>query len=262
MTAKPRVLVLRTAGTNCDAETAFAFQYVGAKVCLAHVNQLLNGRERLADYHILALPGGFTYGDDIASGRILANELRRRLGEDLRAFIDAGKLILGICNGFQVMVKMGLLPDGMDAGQRASLTHNDSGRFEDRWVHLRVEAESVWTKGLPSRVYYPVAHAEGKFVVPSRTALKALRDQGRVAFTYCSADGGPPGYPDNPNGSMGHIAGITNATGRLLGLMPHPERCFLSEQHPFWARLSDKGTFREGALIFDNGVRYARRHLL
>src|SRR3989338_634659 len=213
---KVKVIVLRTAGTNCDAEAAFAFENCGAHVRVAHINQLFDGRARLGDGHILVIPGGFTYGDDIASGRILANELRLRLGEDLCRFIGDGKLMIGICNGFQVLVKAGILPGPLgsneekthDPMQKATLINNDSGKFEDRWCHLKTEGKSVWTEGLGGVVYLPVAHAEGKFIPKDQDVLAKLRDNGQVAFRYCNPQGGKPSYPENQNGSVDDIAGI------------------------------------------------------
>lgn len=288
---KVKVIVLRTAGTNCDAEAVFAFESCGARVQAVHINQLFDGRARLGDAHILVIPGGFTYGDDIGSGRILANELRLRLGEDLCRFIGDGKLMIGICNGFQVMVKAGILPGPLDSNeekthasssqreptgrrepigaQKATLINNDSGKFEDRWCHLKTEGKSVWTEGLGSVVYFPVAHAEGKFIPKDQDVLAKLRDNGQIAFRYCNPNGGKPAYPENPNGSVDDIAGITDKTGRVLGLMPHPERHFLFTQHPCWTRLSlpagqtgPNGRHGHGAKIFENGVQYVKKHLL
>jgi len=265
---KPKVIVLRTAGTNCDMETVFAFEYFGAQVDAVHIDRFHYDKDiNLNDYHILVLPGGFTYGDDIESGRILANELRLKLGEGLENFIKAKKLIIGICNGFQVLVKAGFLPELMQrkldgVPQTSTLTFNDSGKFEDRWVHLRVEGKSVWTEGLSDVVYYPVAHAEGKFVAENKKNLALLENNNQVAFRYCTSDGSKPGYPDNPNGSINDIAGITDKTGRILGLMPHPERHFLFTNHPSWTRFEEKKELGEGARIFENGVRYVKENLL
>ncbi len=264
---KPKVMVLRTAGTNCDQETGFAFSHFGAKVNLVHINKLLKKEEKLADYHILALPGGFTYGDDIESGRILANELRLFLSEDIRRFVAEGKLIIGICNGFQVLVKAGFLPgeakpSKKEYQQETTLITNDSGKFEDRWTYLRVSGESVWTRGLKDIVYFPVAHAEGKFVAGSAKVLKRLQAQGQIAFRYCAPGGAQPVYPENPNGSQDHIAGITDETGHILGLMPHPERHFLFTHHPSWTRQAQKAEWGDGAQIFANGVRYVQNKFL
>ncbi|MEI7998529.1 MAG: phosphoribosylformylglycinamidine synthase I [Candidatus Omnitrophota bacterium] len=260
----PKVLVLRTAGTNCNEETAFAFSYFGAEVDQVHVNELVAGKKKLADYHILALPGGFSYGDDIASGRILANELRLKLGEDVKKFISDGKLVLGICNGFQILVKAGILPGlGLHAGQEATLFHNDSAKFEARWTHLSVSgAKSVWTQGVASQIYLPVAHGEGKFIPRDSKVMETLKVNGQVVFHYCSSEGKEPSYPEDPNGSTEHIAGICDTTGRVLGLMPHPERHFLSHQHPFWTRLAKKnGLMGDGAKIFENGINYVKENL-
>jgi phosphoribosylformylglycinamidine synthase len=264
-----KVIVLRTAGTNCDAETVFAFESFGARVDRIHINRLFAQEVRLGDYHILAIPGGFTYGDDIESGRILANELRLKLGADIKKFISDGKLIIGICNGFQVLVKSGILPgisevksEGKeDFARQATLTNNDSGKFEDRWCYLKGEGNSVWTQNLDRVVYFPVAHAEGKFVVRDREVLNRINRQGQVAFRYCDAQGGRTKYPGNPNGSVEDIAGITDPTGRILGLMPHPERHFLFRQHPFWTRLKSNGRYGQGAKIFENGITYIQRTL-
>jgi len=260
----PRVLVLRTAGTNCDQETVFAFRYFGANVDLVHIHRLFNGEVKLKDYHILAFPGGFTYGDDIMSGRILANELRLRLGDEIRTFIDEGKLILGICNGFQVLVRAGILPgSGSAFKQTVSLTHNDSAKFEDRWTHLRGRSSSVWTEGLDDVLYIPVAHAEGKFVVSESVLIDRLRKNGQIAFQYCDEKGTPTDqYPLNPNGSAGQVAGMTDATGRVLGMMPHPERHFFFEHHPSWTRIERKGDLGQGARLFENGVKYVEKNFL
>ena len=270
MPRKPRVIVLRTAGTNCDQETAFAFRECGADVNLVHINKILAKEVKLKDYHILAIPGGFSYGDDVASGKILANELALRLGEQVCPFICDGKLVIGICNGFQVLVKAGILPgpltdkdpESQESLSSATLTFNDSGKFEDRWVNLKVDGKSVWTQGIEGTVYFPVAHGEGKFVPKNENVFKKLVNNGQVVFRYTSTDGRKPQYPENPNGSLDDIAGITDKTGRILGLMPHPERHFLFINHPHWTRLEKKQKYGDGAKIFENGVKYAREKLL
>ncbi|MBF0121936.1 MAG: phosphoribosylformylglycinamidine synthase I [Candidatus Omnitrophica bacterium] len=266
MSRKARVLVTRTAGTNCNVETTFAFEQCGALVDEVHLERLFSGKVKLSDYHILALPGGFSYGDDIASGRIFANELRLKLGEDIAKFIKDGKLMIGICNGFQILVKAGILPGPFVASktlqQTATLFHNDSGKFEDRWTHLKSLGKCVWTKGMKDVVYFPVAHGEGKFIPATPSVLKDLQNKGQVVFRYCRADGVKSEYPGNPNGSTDEIAGITDTTGRILGLMPHPERHFLKIQHPFWTRLPKKGKLGDGAQVFQNGVDYVKKNLL
>ncbi len=263
MAKNVKVLVLRTAGTNCNEETAFAFSHFGASVEQVHVNQLVQGRTKLSDYHILALSGGFSYGDDIASGRILANELRLKLGDDISKFIADGKLILGICNGFQILAKAGILPGLGAQGQEATLFHNDSAKFESRWVHLSVNNDkSVWTKELAKQIYLPVAHGEGKFIPKDAKILETLKANGQVIFNYCTTDGKEPSYPQDPNGSTEHIAGICDTTGRVLGLMPHPERHFFNHQHPFWSRLPKTNKMGDGAKIFENGIEYVKKNLV
>lgn len=265
---KVKVLVLRTAGTNCDKETVFAFEKSGALVDSVHIKQLRAKKTLLHGYHILALPGGFTYGDDIESGKILANELRIHLGGEICKFINDDKLIIGICNGFQILVKAGILPGTMHKKKRdsltqaVSLTFNDSNKFEARWSYLKPAGQCVWTKDIEKIVYYPVAHGEGKFVTPDDMVMQNLIDHDQVVFRYCTEDGAEPEYPDNPNGSCDHVAGITDQTGRILGLMPHPERHFLFQQHPSWARLKVREKYGDGAKIFQNGVEYVKKNLL
>jgi len=260
--SKPKVCILRSAGTNCDRETAAAFEMAGADTELLHVNRLTCGERAFKEFQILALPGGFSYGDDVASGKILANELRFRLFDGLREFISGGKLVIGICNGFQVLVKSGLLPGVESASgglkQEASLIMNDSGKFEARWVYLKSEGRCIWTKGLKDLIYLPVAHGEGKFVVSGQKVLNRLKKNRQVVLKYCDGRGRLSGYPDNPNGSLAGIAGITDRTGRVLGLMPHPERHILSLQHP--RKEKRAGLKGDGLGIFKNGVEYARKN--
>jgi len=256
---KVKVCVLRSAGTNCDKETAAAFKIAGADIELSHINSLVSGSKTLNDFHILALPGGFSYGDDIASGKIFANELRFKLADSLGKFISEGKLIIGICNGFQILVKSGLLPGSAELKQDTSLIINDSGKFEDRWVYLKPAGRSVWTKGLEKIIYLPVAHGEGKFVTRDKNVLNRLKKNKQIVFQYCDAQGKLTGYPDNPNGSTENIAGICDETGRILGLMPHPERHIFSAQHPRnWNLKSKEGN---GLQIFKNGVKYVKEKL-
>jgi len=247
---KVRVIILRAAGTNCDRETAFAFERVGAKPEIVHINMLKNGMKSLSDYHILVIPGGFTYGDDIASGKILANELKFTLFADIKRFLSRKKLILGICNGFQVLVKAGLLPD-------VTLTLNDSARFEDRWTYLlkKENTRCVWTKNVKYMSYLPVAHAEGKFMARTKKVLETLYKRGQIVFKYVDKDGVPSGYPANPNGSIDDIAGICDTTGRILGMMPHPERFMTRTQHPRWMR-QDVQEEGDGLALFRSGVDY------
>ncbi len=265
--SKVKVIVLRTAGTNCDQETASAFEYSGAACELVHVNQLLSKERSLDKYQILAVPGGFTYGDDIAAGRILANELKYKLWDEVRSFIKKGKLIIGICNGFQILVKAGILPGSENFKQQATLMLNDSCKFEDRWVYLKTQDSKpktnkcIWAQGLSEVIYLPVAHAEGKFVVRDSKVLSSIKKNNQIVFSYCDSKGRKADYPGNPNGSLEDIAGICDKTGRVLGLMPHPERHFLFEHHPHWTRLSKKSKLGDGAKIFKNGVNYAKKYL-
>jgi len=217
----------------------------------------VSNNRTLDDFHILALPGGFSYGDDIASGRIFANELRFKLEDSLRKFIADGKLIIGICNGFQILVKSGLLPGTINAGQTASLMINDSGKFESRWVYLKPVGDCVWTKGLKKIIYLPVAHGEGKFVVNDKQVLSRWNKNKQIVFQYCDAHGKLTGYPDNPNGSMENIAGITDETGRVFGLMPHPERHIFPAQHPRKDQLKQAA---DGLQIFKNGVNFIKKN--
>lgn len=256
--ATPSVLVLRAPGTNCDLETAFAFELAGAAVQLAHVNQLLEDVETIRQAQILCIPGGFSYGDDVAAGRILGNQFRHHLAEALQEFKSAGKLILGICNGFQVLTKSGILLADDTGEPLATLTRNDSGKFEDRWVELKSEGtRCVFLDGVES-MYLPVAHAEGKFVVRDEAASSALSDAGQFVLKYVGEQGATNGrvqYPFNPNGSEANVAGACDETGRVFGLMPHPERYVDRTHHPRWTRGegADPG---DGLAVFRNAVRY------
>lgn len=268
---KPKALILRTAGTNCDAETEVAFQLAGAETALVHIQQLISGKISLSTYQILAIPGGFSYGDDISAGILLATEIKHKLTGALSQFIDDGNLILGICNGFQVLVRAGLLPtrtDNIDMTQRATLAMNTSAKFECRWVNLETQqSPCVFTKGIKSRIYLPVAHAEGRFTAPP-AVLEELAENCQIVFRYAPRAVGAISrsrtdnaqYPDNPNGSDADIAGICDVTGKIFGLMPHPERFLTRWNHPRWTRenLPEEG---DGLAIFRNAVNYAKANL-
>jgi phosphoribosylformylglycinamidine synthase I len=246
--------MVRAPGTNCDYETQVAFEQAGAEVHSALVTELFRREKLLADYHIMVIPGGFTYGDDISAGKIMANELKLRLGEDIQGFVDDGRLILGICNGFQVLVKAGILPGQAGEAQPLTLTSNDSGRFECRWIHLKVNEESpcVFTRGI-HHLYLPIAHGEGKLV-----AAPEVLDRLNVVVRYADEKGNTRvGYPHNPNGSLRGIAGICDASGRIFALMPHPERFIRTTQHPRWAR-ETAGRSGDGLRVFLNAVKWAR----
>ena len=259
-----KTIVLTGFGINCEHETAHAFALAGSEVRLVHLNDLIEAPEQLREYKILAIPGGFSFGDDVASGRILANRLRYALGGPLKEFVDAGKLAIGICNGFQVMVKMGLLPlRSGEFAQEVTVTHNNSSRFEDRWVHLAVDGgtKCVWLDGM-ERLEAPIRHGEGKFIPRDDTLQEALRSGGQVALRYANASGRPAegAYPANPNGSVDDVAGICDPSGRLFGLMPHPEAFLCRTNHPRWTR-EDLPAEGAGLAIFRNAVAFAERAL-
>ncbi len=259
---RPNVLILRAPGTNCDVETAFAFEQAGATTERLHVNRLLENKAELERFQILCVPGGFSYGDDVGAGRILGNQLLHHLVDRLVEFREADKLILGICNGFQVLLRCGILLEAEGPAEpAATLTWNDSGRFEDRWVRLKtVGTSSVFLGGI-DWLELPIAHAEGKFVTAGAEVFEQLDSLGQLVLRYARLDGsGNPAeeavpYPDNPNGSMGNVAGVCDRTGRVLGLMPHPERHLDPVQHPRWTR-RDEGATGGGAALFANAVRY------
>ncbi len=254
----PKALILTGYGINCDMETQHAFKLAGAEAERVHLTDLINGARKLSEFQILAFPGGFSFGDDIASGKVLANMIKYNLGGQVREFMNEGKLIIGICNGFQAMVKMGLLPafSGDYSTQDVTLTFNDSGRFEDRWVHVATNKNSkcVFTKGIDS-MYLPVRHGEGKFVAKTPEILKRLKTGNHVVFRYVDKEGNLAGYPHNPNGSVDNIAGICDETGRVFGMMPHPEAFQHRTNHPAWTReeLPEEGA---GVAIFRNAVEY------
>ncbi|MHC4981604.1 MAG: phosphoribosylformylglycinamidine synthase I [Planctomycetota bacterium] len=238
--ARPKALVLRAAGTNCDRETKYALELAGFEANRVHVFRLMENPPALREYQFLVIPGGFSYGDDVAAGKILANQMLHHLAEELNEFLAAGKLVLGICNGFQVMIKSGLLPWGKvapgEVHRDVTLAWNDSGLFEDRWVHLRCDSEKCVFLPKGEIIALPIAHGEGKFIPRDATVLDALREDGQVSVRYVDARGNPGPYPINPNGSVDDIAGICDRTGRAMGLMPHPERFIDLTHHPRWTR--------------------------
>lgn len=253
-----RALVLRAAGTNCERETAWALQQAGAEAEILHVNELLADPDRLLAFHLLAIPGGFSYGDDLGSGVVFANQLRTRLKSQIEKFVEAGKLMLGICNGFQVLLKAGLLTgrDVFDDPPRATLTWNLSGRYEDRWVDLRIVSEKTPFVSGRKVISVPVAHAEGRFVAPGAVLDELEQDQ-QIVFQYVDSSGRPSqDFPANPNGSARAIAGICSKSGQVLGLMPHPERNLRPFHHPEWKRLP-KRKWGDGFELFENAVKRA-----
>jgi phosphoribosylformylglycinamidine synthase subunit PurQ / glutaminase len=296
----PRVLVLRTAGTNCDQETAYAWELAGAIPRCVHVRELIDSPAALSDFAILTIPGGFSYGDDISAGKIMAMQLIHHLADPLQRFVESGRLVLGICNGFQVLAKAGLLPgfandrqtgarpqaiagssidsinntsnaektkteratgaDGKssapEAVQTITLANNDSARFEARWIHLRASARPNAFLPGDRILAMPIAHGEGKVVTADEAVRRRLRDEGHIALTYCDAEGRPGPYPVNPNGSQDDIAGLVDATGRVLGLMPHPERHVHPTQHPEWTRR--KAETGDGRILFETAVSHCQ----
>jgi phosphoribosylformylglycinamidine synthase subunit PurQ / glutaminase len=266
---RPKVLILRAPGTNCDEESAHAFALAGGVPERWHINQLLEKPARVADFQILCIPGGFSFGDDIAAGRILGNQLQHHLADAMEEFRTAGKLIIGICNGFQILLKTNLLAPPDANGPTATLTLNESGRFEARWVRLEIEpANCVFLQGIRA-MELPVAHAEGRFVVRDSNVFAEMEKNGRFVMRYARApdskarNSQPPApspqspvpYPANPNGAIGNVAGICDPTGRVLGLMPHPERFVDRTQHPRWTREPER-TAGDGLRVFQNAVRY------
>jgi phosphoribosylformylglycinamidine synthase subunit PurQ / glutaminase len=242
-----KVLILRTAGTNCDHETEFAFTRNGASAQRVHINRLMENPGLLSGFQILAIPGGFSHGDYISAGKIMANQMLHRLSDAIIEFTSSLKLVIGICNGFQVLVKTGLLPgsdcsgSSLDFIQTATLMNNDSGRFICQWTELMVNRDSLFTKGMPERIHLPIAHAEGKFFA-GKTVIDKVITGGKAVFRYA----------DNPNGSLEDIAGLTDPTGRILGLMPHPERFCIPEQAPAQHRFPEAF----GNAVFKNMIDY------
>ena len=263
--ARPvRALVLTGLGLNCEVETAEAFRRVGAEADLVPLLDLLDGTARLDGYQILAFPGGFAYGDHLGAGFVFASKIRHRLYDDLCAFVERGGLALGICNGFQIMVRLGMLPgfDGDLKTPRATLAPNDRLGYRDAWVRLAADPESpcVWTRGLAT-LELPSRHGEGKFLPASPEVAERLERDHLVAVRYVDAEGRPTeSWPENPNGSPGGVAGICDPTGRLFGMMPHPDAYLYPFQHPGWSRARYTGEVPAeggGLAIFRNGVRAA-----
>ena len=270
-----RAIVITGNGTNCEREVASACRLAGAECDIVHIAELLAGRKQLDDYHFLNLAGGFLDGDDLGSAKAGANRLQHArvtgshetLADQLQRFIAAGKLVMGVCNGFQLMVKMGLLPalGGDHRTQSATLTFNDGGHFEDRWCELVVDPASpcVFTRGL-EHLYFPVRHGEGKFVPASGAVMEAIESLHLAAVRYCDPVTGAPTmtYPANHNGSTAAIAGICDATGRLFGLMPHPEAYVHRTHHPRWTREAKLPEEGMGLMLYRNAVEFIRQELL
>lgn len=274
-----RICVLRIEGTNCELETFRSFKRLGAAAEIVHLKQLIGAvkereKRKLNDYDLLVIPGGFSSGDYIRAGAILAARIKGTLGEEIDDFIRDGKPILGICNGFQVLVEMGLLPGLADEKiglQQAALTTNDSARFECRSVYLRHEnrGNCVFTKGIENGriMKMPCAHAEGKFFISEKRReayLQLLEENDQIVFRYIDPEGGYASYPWNPNGSVDNIAGICDPSGIILGLMPHPERAFYAYLDSEWSRRAKggeegRGAYGDGKAIFEAVLNYLSR---
>jgi len=267
--ATPPVLILRAPGTNCDQETAYAFHRAGGRPEVVHVNRLLEKPDLLVPFQILCIPGGFSYGDDVAAGRIFGIQLQHHLADWIHEFKAAKKLILGICNGFQVLIKSGALLADDAHGTPATLTWNDSGVYGDRWVRLSVcGTRCVFLAGI-HQMYLPVAHAEGKFVARDGEMLQRLAAHEQLVLRYQPQQPGTAKpawlngaagdqtfpFPDNPNGSQANTAGVCDPTGRVLGLMPHPERHIDPTHHPRWTRGEGNGV-GDGLQVFVNAIEY------
>jgi len=255
--AKATAVVVRAPGTNCHEETAFAFETAGAAVEVRRLRDVLGEPEILDRSQIFCVPGGFSYGDDLGAGRIFASKLTGELGDRLRQFRDRGGLILGVCNGFQILLQTGLVVElGPHGTSRATLAQNAQGRFEDRWVHLRLQPGRCAFITEEAVITLPVAHGEGNFIAETPDVIKELDAQHRITCRYVDADGLPGGYPVNPNGAMDGVAGVCDASGRVFALMPHPERHISPYQHPTWTRRDVQPEFGDGFVFFRNAVRY------
>jgi phosphoribosylformylglycinamidine synthase len=249
-----KALVLYGYGVNCEAESRHAIEKSGGRADIVHLNKVLNDPQILKDYNMLFLPGGFSFGDDLGAGKVFCNKMKFKLRYQLEEFVNGDNLILGICNGFQMLVKMGLLPEP-DFRQRVTIIPNESGHFEDRWVILKGNPRSpcIFTRDI-EYLLAPVRHGEGKFVPKDDSVLRELKENDLVVFQYTDENGRLAGYPYNPNGSVENIAGICDNTGHIFGMMPHPEAFNIIENCPYWI----KGTVKEalGLRIFKNAVEY------
>jgi len=270
---KVKSLILTGFGINCEIEMGAAYKNAGASVDIIHFNDLINGTYKLQDYDILNFPGGFSFGDDIASGKVMANKIKfkktargKSLVEEILEFVDAGNYVLGICNGFQILTQLGLLPD--THGQietEAALLHNDSRKYEDRWVYCKVNPKnnSPWLKGM-DLIPLPVRHGEGKLIFKDEKIRKNLIDNNQIALQYAHKNGNiAQSYPQNPNGSTFSIAGLTDKTGQIFGLMPHPEAFLSFYNYPAWSGMKRQGKILEreqtGQKFFDNIVSHIKQ---
>jgi phosphoribosylformylglycinamidine synthase II/phosphoribosylformylglycinamidine synthase I len=258
-TAPKRIAIMHAKGTNRDRDAIAACELAGGAPEIVYINEVVTGQKNLLDYHMLIMPGGFSYGDDLGGGVLWAFTLMHQLGQGMREFVQSGRPVLGICNGFQALVKAGLLPGPEvypDGRRTITLTHNERGAFECRWVYLKASptCNNLFVAGHDELVYCPVAHGEGRLMTADEATLGALEQQNLIALTYITAEGSPADYPDNPNGSLLGIAGLGNLQGNVLGLMPHPENHIYPWQHPRWQR-GERGM--TGLRLFENGIKNA-----
>lgn len=269
-------LIITGFGINCEEEMAAAYTMAGATPTIVHLNALLMGQVSIHDYDLLNFPGGFSFGDDLASGKVVSNKIKYKklpsgkvLMEEIRVFLAAGKYILGVCNGFQMLVRMGLLPNtNRQVEAEATLAQNNSGHFEDRWVYCKVhnKTNTPFLKGI-KKMALPIRHGEGKLLLLDKTVEKAVVEQGLNCLTYCDENGAPvSAYPANPNGSTLNCAGLSDPSGQVFGLMPHPEAFLSLYNHPNWGQIKrsqpahdEKG---EGLQIFTNIVQHIRQQKL
>ncbi len=256
---KPKALILTGYGINCDEETAYAFEKAGASSKIIHINDIIDSPHILDDFQIFTFPGGFSYGDDAGSGKALANKIKNNLVDEFKSFIDRDTLMLGICNGFQVMVNLGIVPaiGEMFGEAEVSLEYNRTFRYECRWIDLIIEeTPSVFTKGI-SKLHIPVAHGEGNFFAPDNI-LEQIESNKFAVMRYVKPDGDRASgeFPYNPNGSMNDIAAVCDKTGRIMGMMPHPERGIFFTQRDDWTWLKEKAR-REGGSLPEQGEGFA-----
>jgi phosphoribosylformylglycinamidine synthase len=256
---QPRVLILRAAGINCDEETAAACELAGGQPERVHINRIADGSVSLDDYAALVLPGGFSYGDHLGAGKLLAVDLQHRVGDALQRFVTDGRPVLGICNGFQVLVKVGLLPGNDETPRQiVTLTGNNNGSYECRWVRLRPNpaSPSIFLQGVDQSFLLPVGHGEGR-VVAAKNTLATIEGNNQIALQYIDEHDDPTmGYPANPNGSAHAIAAITNKQGNVLGIMPHPDRAYLPQLHSDWRRSGRAEG--DGLRLFRNMIAYVQ----
>lgn len=245
--ARPKVIVLSGYGLNCEEETKFAFDFAGGNAEIVHINDLIENPKLLKKFQILAFPGGFAYGDDTGSGKAYANKFKNYLNKELQEFLKRDTLVIGICNGFQIATNLGILPGG--------LAGNSGGKYLDRWVDLEVKGKSPWLAGI-TKISLPIAHGEGHYVI-SKEEYKKLKEENAIAFVYTKGEVAKfQNLKANPNGSDYDIAGVLAYNGRVLGLMPHPERAMFREQHPMWQMNKKAQKMGEGIRIFQNGIKY------